>query len=61
MFRPYIFELVECSRNACRRRLASMLLGHGYSLVRQQVLNKDIEYKPYAKAQLKTFLWNRDG
>ena len=32
---------------------AFMLLGHGYSSARQQVLNKDIEFKIYSKAQLK--------
>jgi hypothetical protein len=31
-----------------------MLLGRGYSSAGQQVLNKDIQYKSYSKAQLKT-------
>jgi hypothetical protein len=33
-------------------------LGHGYSSG-QQVLNKDIQYKSYSKAQLKHVGWNR--
>jgi len=38
---------------------AFMLLGRGYSSARQQVLNKDIQYKSYSKAQLKNVRWNR--
>ena len=36
-----------------------MLLGHGYPIAWQQMLNKDIEYKPDPKAQLKNVGWNK--